>query len=567
MATLVRGGNTALPTPHVATTVNSAVPVDVSALLVNADQRVRSDDDLVFYNAPEHESVRWSDTGAGQRIETDLSALPADVHAVLVVVSLAEAASFGAVPPPQITVHAVQGSAMVGFTATGLTDERAIVGVELYRRGDGWKVRAVGQGFAGGLAELVTSYGIEVDDPGDVAAAPATSPTAQPIGPPSADQPTQPSAPPPPADTSVPAGGRASMPHESGPPGDVEYVERAWLVWEDASRSLAAYRSATDHALAVRDDEVAGKAPRGRHQHIVAAATDRLSGDAAQLRSELSACEPMLTPEVAPWDAPTWLTWQPRQDLAEGVLLGHLGAAELPDLRVPLVLRMPWRRGVWISRGLTDGASAAYAWSLVTRYLAAVPAGVVGIDVVDVSGLSGAGWLQNMPPSAVRAVLGGGVSAGMTASSERLGRLLDLVDLRQVGTDDLSSGGIAPELVSGPPVRLVVVLDVGSALAEGDETMANRLLRLAEDGPGVGVPLLLVETDTTVPESVLALRVRQCCHGLPSSEGTIGDPWVNESWTFTPDVLPDVGDGTRAPSLFGHVLTEHATIAAGDSTG
>jgi tellurium resistance protein TerD len=33
---------------------------------------------------------------------------------------------------------------------------------ELYRAGSDWKFRAVGQGFAGGLASLATSYGVSV---------------------------------------------------------------------------------------------------------------------------------------------------------------------------------------------------------------------------------------------------------------------------------------------------------------------------------------------------------------------------------------------------------------------
>ncbi len=43
---------------------------------------------------------------------------------------------------------------------------------ELYRRGDGWKIRAVGQGYATGLAGLATDYGVEVDSEPEPAAPP-----------------------------------------------------------------------------------------------------------------------------------------------------------------------------------------------------------------------------------------------------------------------------------------------------------------------------------------------------------------------------------------------------------
>lgn len=128
--------------------------------------------------------------------------------------------------------------------------------------------------------------------------------------------------------------------------------------------------------------------------------------------------EPHVTAELAPFDAPSWLTWRPRTDLAEGMLLGRVSTAELPDLRVPLVLRVPWRGGVWISSGTVPGDAAAYAWSLVARFLAAVPPGLAGLEVIDATGLSGAGWLNALDPGGTR-LLGGGIATG-TAAAERV---------------------------------------------------------------------------------------------------------------------------------------------------
>jgi hypothetical protein len=381
-----------------------------------------------------------------------------------------------------------------------------------------------------------------VDDPGD-AEPEMSSPQGPPVGaprPPGSEH-TQPQA--------------APHPPPQANPSEVGYLERCWLVWEDASRSLASFRSSTEHALNIRNDEVTGRAPRGRYDQLMAAAQQRLRSDAAQLRDELARVEPQVTAEAAPFDAPAWFTWQPRTDLAEGVLLGRLSTAELPELRIPLVLRVPWRSGVWISRGTVPGDSAAYAWSLATRFLAAVPPGLAGLEVIDASGLSGAGWVHGLDPAAGSALLGGGVAVG-PAADQRLRRLLDLVDLRRIGGDDDAAFG------DGPPVRLVMILDAGAAL-DGDQ--AHQILRLVEDGPLVGVPVLLVETDTPAAESVRALRIRQSCSNLPSSEGSISDGWVGTDWTLTPDVLPDTAGGTRAPALFTHVLGAHArTIASYD---
>ncbi len=46
--------------------------------------------------------------------------------------------------------------------------------VEFYRRGEGWKVRALGQGYADGLAGLARDFGVEVTD--DAPPEPATAP-------------------------------------------------------------------------------------------------------------------------------------------------------------------------------------------------------------------------------------------------------------------------------------------------------------------------------------------------------------------------------------------------------
>ncbi|WP_141584905.1 TerD family protein [Actinomadura sp. WMMA1423] len=533
MAALSPGANAALPVRRVVATASCAVPVDVSALLVGPGLRARSDADLVFYNAPEVPGVRWSGDGR-QRVEVDLDAVDADAAAVLIAVSLTGATTFGTMPAPRLDLTTGTGDPLVEFTVPGLGPERAIIGLELYRRDGRWKVRAVGQGYAGGLAELLEAHGIEVDDPGEPEPAPAVGPPPQQAGPPPL---VPPPASPPPA---------SSRPPAPPPTSEVGYVERCWLVWEDASRSMAAFHSSTEHALVLRNEEIAGRKPPGGFQRLMDAAHQRLRDDAAQLRDELARVEPQVTPEVAPFDAPSWLTWQPRADLAEGVLLGRLSTAELPDLRVPLVLRLPWRRAVWISQGTMPGDSAAYAWSLVTRFLAAVPPGVAGLEVIDAAGLSGAGWLHGFDQATTSRLLGGGVAIGAGAA-QRMRRLLDLVDLRRIGGDD----GPA----AGPPLRLVVVLDAGAAL-DGEES--HHLLRLVEDGPLVGVPVILVETDTPAAESVRAMRLRQSCNDLPSSEGSIADSWVGAEWTLTPEVLPDTVGGTRAPALFAHVLGTHS---------
>ena len=49
------------------------------------------------------------------------------------------------------------------FPLAGLTVEKVVVALDIYRRNDAWKVHFVGAGYAAGLARLCGSYGIEVE--------------------------------------------------------------------------------------------------------------------------------------------------------------------------------------------------------------------------------------------------------------------------------------------------------------------------------------------------------------------------------------------------------------------
>lgn len=149
-----------LTTRTVLSVAVQGLSADVSALLLGPDGKVRGDHDLVFYNHPAQDGVSVE----GAAVTADLPRLPADVHRVIVVVSadpLQPGAAF--TRAPQLSI--VQNRATkASFTAPDFTaGETVVVLAELYRRGDGWKVRAVGQGYASGLAGLATDYGVDVD--------------------------------------------------------------------------------------------------------------------------------------------------------------------------------------------------------------------------------------------------------------------------------------------------------------------------------------------------------------------------------------------------------------------
>ena len=149
--------------------------IDASALLLGADGRVRSDEDFVFYNQPQHPSgsVRYraeehGPDGFSEAVDVDLASLDASVQRVIVAASV-DLGCFGLDSGLCLTIHDLTAEAsaepIASFDVTPDTgEETALICGELYRRGDGWKFRALGQGYASGLLGLATDFGISVDD-------------------------------------------------------------------------------------------------------------------------------------------------------------------------------------------------------------------------------------------------------------------------------------------------------------------------------------------------------------------------------------------------------------------
>ncbi|MYW63844.1 TerD family protein [Streptomyces sp. SID8379] len=144
---------------------------DVSVLLLGPDDKVRSDDDFYFYNHPSAADgtvhlLGKSPTGDGSedRIGLDLDAMRADVSRVVIAASQYGASTFGDLDGLRMTLSGRSGEALLGFSISDASVETAFVFGELYRRGDQWKFRAVGQGYESGLAGLATDFGIDIVD-------------------------------------------------------------------------------------------------------------------------------------------------------------------------------------------------------------------------------------------------------------------------------------------------------------------------------------------------------------------------------------------------------------------
>ena len=154
---------------------------DISILLLGEDGKVQSESDFVFYNQPTARDGAVSlraklsrDSNSDQSTENksdvvtiELDGLPDEVQRVVLVASAdldqkqtfrdAEFISFRL----QRTADAVD---LLYFDVPPAGTDSALVLGELYRTGLSWSAKAIGRGYGGGLAAVVTEYGVEIDD-------------------------------------------------------------------------------------------------------------------------------------------------------------------------------------------------------------------------------------------------------------------------------------------------------------------------------------------------------------------------------------------------------------------
>ncbi|WP_405995550.1 CAP domain-containing protein [Streptomyces sp. NBC_00986] len=171
MNELVPGGN--LPLPSGALTLRVPGPFDVSALITDESGKVGGDADFVFYNQPTAPGARLRD----DTLTIDPARLRAGAARVTVVISPADPGTpLGRLPAPTLHVTNTGGQPVTRFTPPRPQRETVLLLAELYRRGTGWKLRALGQGYADGLAGIARDFGVDLVE--DATPAPAPAPAA-----------------------------------------------------------------------------------------------------------------------------------------------------------------------------------------------------------------------------------------------------------------------------------------------------------------------------------------------------------------------------------------------------
>jgi tellurium resistance protein TerD len=161
----------------VRTTTGTEFDLDASALLLDGAGKVLSDQHFVFFNnlrSPDGSVEHAGDnlTGAGdgddEVVRVSLTTVPPEVERIVFPVSIYDAdnrgQAFGQVRNAFIRVVDQSDNAELARydLSEDASTETAMVFGELYRNQGEWKFRAVGQGYASGLAGIAMDFGVNV---------------------------------------------------------------------------------------------------------------------------------------------------------------------------------------------------------------------------------------------------------------------------------------------------------------------------------------------------------------------------------------------------------------------
>jgi stress response protein SCP2 len=158
------GANVVLPSAALGIALDG--PFDLSALVLSASGTVAGDADMVFFNQPDAPGVRLR----GPRLVVVPDALRRGAERVVVVASPDDLGTAVRTLPPVVLTDARERP-FARFRPPPMPTEKVALLVEVYRRVGAWRVRAVGQGYADGLAGLARDFGVDVANDG--ASAPA----------------------------------------------------------------------------------------------------------------------------------------------------------------------------------------------------------------------------------------------------------------------------------------------------------------------------------------------------------------------------------------------------------
>jgi len=126
-------------------------------------------------------------------------------------------------------------------------------------------------------------------------------------------------------------------------------------------------------------------------------------------------------------------------------------------------------------------------------------------------------------------------AAGASGVARTLERLTQRVDLVQMAVRSRATDALPPDLDLAD--QLLVVHDFPHGF---DDRAVNQLRYLADEGPSVGVSLLVVadREEARGYGPVLDPLWRSLLRLTPVPDDHLADPWVGHAWTYEPPLAP-----------------------------
>lgn len=147
---------------------------DICVFLLDEQGKVSRDEDFIFFNnmqSPDG-SVRLNIIAQCTTLHVELCKLPGRIHKIVVALVIDGRGALSGFSHLSIALEGI-----ATFRAeTENRSEKAVILVEYYRYQGNWKLRAVDQGFNGGLKSLAINYGVDVAPPDESIIVPETAP-------------------------------------------------------------------------------------------------------------------------------------------------------------------------------------------------------------------------------------------------------------------------------------------------------------------------------------------------------------------------------------------------------
>ncbi|QTH41163.1 TerD domain-containing protein [Cohnella sp. LGH] len=194
---------------------SAGVDLDFSVFVLQANGKVRSDNDLIFYSNPTgaggairivgQEKKSYGSQTDQEQVSIDLRSVPQELERIPFTLTIYEGdarrQNFSLVKDAYLRIiDETTGNELLRYElGNQFPVETAIVVGELYRYNGEWKFNAVGSGYSGGLASLCGSFGIVVREEPPAASPPPVPPAPPKVEPakPPVGQASPPSSPPP----------------------------------------------------------------------------------------------------------------------------------------------------------------------------------------------------------------------------------------------------------------------------------------------------------------------------------------------------------------------------------